>query len=124
MLIKTYDYVLAANDHRHAARTRDSSHFIQSVAVFADIKLNVFDSLLRKELLSVVTVVTSRKGVNIDLVHRVIFSLGRRNNILGLRLDKFSVNGDGNIIPHQETASLQRRIPHKSVVLAIDFSDR
>ena len=69
MLVKTYDYVLAANDHRHAARTRDSGHFIQSVAVIADIKLNVFDSLFRKELLRVVTVVTSREGENIDLVH-------------------------------------------------------
>jgi hypothetical protein len=41
MLVKTDDDVLAPNDHRHAARTRDSGHFIQSVAVFADIKLNV-----------------------------------------------------------------------------------
>src|SRR5215472_1176786 len=69
MLVKTDDYVLAANDHRHTARTRDSGHFIQSVAVFADIKLNVLDSLSRKELLGLETVVTRREGVNIDLVH-------------------------------------------------------
>ena len=70
MLVKTDDYVLAANDHRHAARTRDSGHFIQSVAVFADIKLNVLDSLSRKELLRLATVVSSREAVNLDLVHR------------------------------------------------------
>ena len=69
MLVKTDDYVLAANDHRHAARTRDSGHFIQSVAVFADIKLNVLDSLSRKELLRLATVVSSREAVNLDLVH-------------------------------------------------------
>ena len=69
MLVKTHDHVLAANDHRHAARTRDSDHFIQSVAVFADIKLNVLDSLSRKELLRLATVVSSRKAVNLDLVH-------------------------------------------------------
>ena len=69
MLVKTHDHVLAANDHRHAARTRDSDHFIQSVAVFADIKLNVLDSLSRKELLRLATVVSSREAVNLDLVH-------------------------------------------------------
>ena len=70
MLVKTHDHVLAANDHRHAARTRDSDHFIQSVAVFADIKLNVLDSLSRKELLRLSTVVSSREAVNLDLLHR------------------------------------------------------
>jgi hypothetical protein len=69
MLVKTHDHVLAANDHRHAARTRDSDHFIQSVAVFADIKLNVLDSLSRKELLRLATVVSSREAVNLDLLH-------------------------------------------------------
>jgi hypothetical protein len=69
MLVKTHDHVLAANDHRHAARTRDSDHFIQSVAVFADIKLNVIDSLSRKELLRLATVVSSREAVNLDLLH-------------------------------------------------------
>ena len=69
MLVKTDDYVLAANDHRHAARTRDSGHFIEGVAVFADIKLNVLDSLSRKELLRLATVVSSREAVNLDLVH-------------------------------------------------------
>ena len=69
MLVKTDHYVLAANDHRHAARTRDSGHFIESVAVFTDIKLNVLDSLSRKELLRLATVVSSREAVNIDLVH-------------------------------------------------------
>ena len=69
MLVKTHDHVLAANDHRHAARTRDSDHFIQSVAVFADIKLNVLDSLSRKELLRLATVVSSREAVNLELLH-------------------------------------------------------
>jgi len=69
MLVKTDDDVLAAHDHRHAARTRDSGHFIQRVAVFADIKLNVLDSLSRKELLRLATVVTSWEAVNLDLVH-------------------------------------------------------
>src|SRR5215472_14149622 len=69
MLVKTHDHVLAANDHRHAARTRNSDHFIQSGAVFADIKLNVFGSLSRKELLRLVTVVASREAVNLDLFH-------------------------------------------------------
>jgi hypothetical protein len=75
MLVKTDDYVLAANDHRHAARTRDSGHFIQSVAVFADIKLNVLDSLSRKELLRLATVVSSREAVNLDLVHSPAFGV-------------------------------------------------
>ena len=69
MLIKTDDHILAANDHRHAARTRDSDHLIQSVVVFADIKLNVLDSLSRKELLRLVTVGSSREAVNLDLLH-------------------------------------------------------
>ena len=69
MLVKTHDHVLAANDHRHASRTRDSDHFIQSVGVFADIKLNILDSLSRKELLRLATVVSSRKAVNLYLVH-------------------------------------------------------
>src|SRR5215813_13997992 len=69
MLVKTHDHVLAANDHRHAPCTRDSDHFIHSVAVFADIKLNVLDSLSRKELLRLATVVASREGVNLDLFH-------------------------------------------------------
>jgi hypothetical protein len=69
MLAKTHDHILAANDHRHATRTRDSDHFIQSVAVFADIKLNVLDSLSRKELLRLVTVGSSREAVNLDLLH-------------------------------------------------------
>ena len=69
MLVKTHHHVLAANDHRHAARTRDSDHFIQSVAVFADIKLNVLDSLSRKELLRLATIVSSREAVNLDLFH-------------------------------------------------------
>ena len=69
MFVKTHDHVLAANDHRHAARTRDSDHFIQSVAVFADIKLNVLDSLSRKELLRLATMVSSREAVNLDLLH-------------------------------------------------------
>ena len=69
MLVKTHDHVLAANDHRHAVRTRDSDHFILSVAVFADIKLNVLDSLSRKELLRLATVVSSREAVNLDLLH-------------------------------------------------------
>jgi hypothetical protein len=69
MLVKTHDHVLAANDHRHAARTRDSDHFIQSVAVFADIKLNVLDSLSRKELLRLATMVSSREAVNLDRLH-------------------------------------------------------
>ena len=43
------------------------------------------------------------------------------NDIVGLRLDEFSVDGDGNIIAHQKTAGLKRGIPHKSVVFAIDF---
>ena len=70
MLVKTHDHVLTANDHWHAARTRDFDHFIQSVAVFADIKLNVLDSLSRKELLRLATVVSSREAVNLDLLHR------------------------------------------------------
>src|SRR5215472_15433408 len=70
MLVKTHDHVLAANDHRHAARTRDSDHFIQSVAVFADIKLNVLDSLSRKELLRLATVMSGREAVNLDLLHK------------------------------------------------------
>ena len=69
MLVKTHDHVLTANDHWHAARTRESDHFIQSVAVFADIKLNVLDSLSRKELLRLATVVSSREAVNLDLLH-------------------------------------------------------
>ena len=69
MLVKTHDHVLAANDHRHAVRTRDSDHFILSVAIFADIKLNVLDSLSRKELLRLATMVSSREAVNLDLVH-------------------------------------------------------
>ena len=69
MLVKTHDHVLTANDHWHAARTRDFDHFIQSVAVFADIKLNVLDSLSRKELLRLATVVSSREAVNLDLLH-------------------------------------------------------
>src|SRR5215468_6412082 len=69
MLVKTHDHIFAANDHRHAARTRDSDHFIQSVAVFADIKLNVLDSLSRKELLRLATVVSSREAVNPELLH-------------------------------------------------------
>jgi hypothetical protein len=69
MLVKTNDHVLAANDHRHAARTRDSDHFIQSVAAFADIKLNVLDSFSRKELLRLATVASSREAVNLDLLH-------------------------------------------------------
>src|SRR5215472_293260 len=69
MLVKTHDYVLAANDHRHAARTRDSDHFIQSGAVFADIKLKVLYSISRKELLRLATVVSSREAVNLDLLH-------------------------------------------------------
>src|SRR5215468_2671661 len=69
MLVKTHHHVLAANDHRHAARTRDSDHFIQSVAVFADIKLNVIDLLSRKELLRLPAVVSSREAVNLDLLH-------------------------------------------------------
>jgi hypothetical protein len=69
MLVKTHDHVLTANDHWHAVRTRDSDHFIQSVAVFADIKLNVLDSLSRKELLRLATVVSSREAVNLDLLH-------------------------------------------------------
>src|SRR5215831_14656035 len=76
MLVKTHDHVLAANDHRHAARTRDSDHFIQSVAVFADIKLNVLDSLSRKELLRLATVVSSREAVNLDLLHSRLLLLG------------------------------------------------
>ena len=68
MLVKTHDHVLAANDHRHAARTRDSDHFIQSVGVFADIELNVPDSLSRKELLRLATVVSSREAINLDLL--------------------------------------------------------
>lgn len=69
MFVKTHDHLLAASDHRHAARTRDSDHFIQSVAVFADIKLNVLDSISRKELLRLATVVSSREAVNLDLLH-------------------------------------------------------
>jgi hypothetical protein len=69
MLVKAHGHVLAANDHRHAARTRDSDHFIQSVAVFANVKLNVLDSLSRKELLRLATVVSSRETVNLDLLH-------------------------------------------------------
>jgi hypothetical protein len=69
MLVKTHDHVLTANDHRHAVRTRDSDHFIQSAAVFAYIKLNVLDSLSRKELLRLATVVSSREAVNLDLFH-------------------------------------------------------
>src|SRR5215472_16966798 len=69
MLVKTHDHVLAANDHRHAARTRDSDHFVQSVAVLADIKVNVLNSLSRKELLRLATVVASREAVNLDLFH-------------------------------------------------------
>jgi hypothetical protein len=69
MFVKTHDHLLAANDHRHAARTRDSDHFIQSVAVFTDIKLNVLDSFSRKELLRLATVVSSREAVNLDLLH-------------------------------------------------------
>jgi hypothetical protein len=69
MLVKTHDHILAANDNRHAARTRDSDHFIQSVAVFADIKLTVLDSLSRKELLRLATVVSRREAVNLDLLH-------------------------------------------------------
>ena len=76
MFVKTNDHVLAANDHRHAARTRDSGHFIQSVAVFADIKLNVLDSLSRKELLRLATVVSSREAVNLDLLHSRLLLLG------------------------------------------------
>jgi hypothetical protein len=68
MLVKTHDHVLTANDHWHAARTRDFDHFIQSVAVFADIKLNVLDSLSRKELLRLATVVSSREAINLDLL--------------------------------------------------------
>lgn len=73
MLVKTHDHVLAADDHRHAARTRDSDHFIQSVAVFADIKLNILDFLSRKELLRLATVVSSREAVNLDLLHSRLF---------------------------------------------------
>src|SRR5215469_4965183 len=69
MLVKTHDHFLAASDHWHAARTRDSDHFIQSGAVFAYIKLNVLDSLSRKELLRLATVVSSREAVNLDLLH-------------------------------------------------------
>jgi hypothetical protein len=69
MLVKTNDHVLAADDHRHAARTRDSDHFIQSVAVFADIKLNVLNSFSRKELLRLATVGSGREAVNLDLLH-------------------------------------------------------
>src|SRR5262249_4515360 len=76
MLVKTHDHIFAANDHRHAARTRDSDHFIQSVAVFADIKLNVLDSLSRKELLRLATVVSSREAVNLDLLHSRLLLLG------------------------------------------------
>lgn len=42
---------------------------IQSVAVYADIKLNVLDSFSRKELLRLATVVSSREAVNLDLLH-------------------------------------------------------
>ncbi len=43
------------------------------------------------------------------------------NDIVGLRFDEFSVDGDGNIITHQNTAGLKRSIPHKSVVFTTDF---
>jgi hypothetical protein len=69
MLVKTHHYILTANDNRHAARTRDSDHLIQGVAVFADIKLYVLDSLSRKKLLRLVTVGSGRKAVNLDLFH-------------------------------------------------------
>ena len=69
MFVKTHDYILTANDNRHAVRTRDSDHLIQSVRVFADIKLYVLDSLSRKKLLRLVTVVSSREAVNLDLFH-------------------------------------------------------
>jgi hypothetical protein len=39
------------------------------------------------------------------------------DNIVGLRLDEFSVDGDGNIITHQKTACLRRGIRRKAVVL-------
>src|SRR5215472_1454707 len=52
-----------------AASLRSVLFFMQSVAVFTDIKLNVLDSLSRKELLRLVTMVTRREGVNINLVH-------------------------------------------------------
>ena len=47
-----------------------------------------------------------------------LFSITR---ILSLRLDKFRVDGDGNIITHQKTAGLKCGIPHESEVFAIDF---
>ena len=92
MLVKTHDHVLAANDHRHAARTRDSDHFIQSVAVFADIKLNVLDSLSRKELLRLATVVSSREAVNLDLLHsRLLLGF-----MLLVCLPACTIGGDAN----------------------------
>ena len=69
MLVKTHDHILAANDNWHAARARDSDHLIQSVPVFADIKLYVLDSLSRKKLLRLMTVGSSREAVNLDLFH-------------------------------------------------------
>jgi hypothetical protein len=94
MLVETDDYVLAANDHRHAPRTRDSGHFIQSVTVLANVKLNVLDSLSRKELLRLAAVVSSGEAVNLDLVHRRLLrgvhvagvSSGIRRSILGQRI--------------------------------------
>ena len=69
MFVKAYDHILATNDNRHAVGTRDSDHFIQSVAVFADIKLYVLDSLSRKKLLRLMTVGSSRETVNLYLLH-------------------------------------------------------
>jgi hypothetical protein len=73
MLVKTHDHVLAADDHRHAARTRDSDHFIQSVAVFADIKLNVLNSFSRKELLRLAFVAENSEGANAATGHYGVF---------------------------------------------------
>ncbi len=70
MLVKTNDHVLAANDHRHLRAPEILIIFIQSVAVLADIKLNVLDSLLRKELLRLATAIEiEAQSVERSLVH-------------------------------------------------------